>query len=388
MGKYLLIFSVFLSANLFGQDFDNLMVKKQFDCSDISYNCSLLFERYYTGNKVDSAKNIVAYWESKCGLREPVQRARILLSLKEGNFKDSLLSQGVLAYIFNYQNRMDMVKFANYYSYDNYKSYYGFIPAGQDFDKFTIKAAIELKAKYNPESIEYLICEFYGDNCDTIFAKIQSNKNTSSILSVEYKKSVDKYLNISELHMALITGVWIPTGGISKLGLHPEIGFQIGAKHKKMNYDFVVSIKFLNSPNDYYARRTKGDGSLELTNNFLGGYVGFNVGRDIFYRDRHEIQVLSGIAYDGFDALKEDKSKEIQFESVSSFNFNVGLGYRYYLNNSSYLGVSAKYNFVDYSANKVIDFRGNPISIQFIIGGLLNTDKDSGLKALKYKWRK
>lgn len=387
MRKIFLIALLTSSISIFAQDFDNLMVKKQLDCSDISYNSALLFERYFTENKIDSAKSLLIYWQGKCGLREPVQRARLLIAIKENNFQDSLLTEDMLPFVFNYQNRMDMIKYNNYYSYDNYKPYYGYIPVGQEFDKFTKKSFGNLKSNFGTNKMEYLLCEFYSDNSDTIFSKIQASDYDNSLLSKEYKKTTDKYLNMNEFHMSWITGVWIPTGNIKKLGTHPELGFQFGSKNKKMNYDFIIALKFGNSANDYYARRSK-NSNLELTDHFFGGQVGIDVGRDIFAKNAHEIQLTGGFALDGFDVFEENKDLGLESASTWTYNFSFGLGYRYYVTNGFYLGLRAKYNVVDYSLNNTIEFTGNPITIQFIIGGVNNVIRNDNLKALKYKLRK
>jgi hypothetical protein len=379
---------ILLSRLTFGQDFDNLMSKKQFDCSDISYNSGLYFIKYMQENKIDSAQYLLEYWESKCGKREPIFRARILLALRQNEFTDSLLTEGTLNNIFNYQNRMDMIKYSKYYSYDEYKSYYGFTPPGQEFDKYTQELAKSIIKKYEPESVEYLLSEFYGANYDTIFSKIQNKPYGQSTLTKEYEKDLEKYVNMPEFHLSWVTGLWIPTGKLKKLGIHPELGFQMGSKQKKMNYDLIMTFKFLNSPNDYYARRTKSGDSLELTNHFFGGHIGFDIGRDIYSKNGQELQLTGGIAFDGFDALEEDKDKDLESESTWTYNFNLGLGYRYYVTNTFYLGLRAKYNIVDYSLNNVVDFTGNPITIQFIIGEVNNVFRNNNLKALKYKLRK
>lgn len=384
----LITLMIFITSFLFGQDFDNIMTRKQPDCSDISYNSGLYFIKYMQENKIDSARYLLQYWESKCGMREPIYRAKILLALKQNLYNDSLLTEGVLNNIFNFQNRMDMIKYSNYYSYDNYKPYYGFIPPGQEFDKYTQELSKALIKKYEPNQIEYLLAEFYGENSDTIFSKIQTKTYGQSPLTKEYEKAVDKYVNMAEFHMSWVTGVWIPTGELKKIGIHPELGFQMGAKHKKMNYDLIMAFKFINSPNDYYARRTKSSDSLELTNHFFGGHIGFDIGRDVYSKNGHELQLTGGIAFDGFDALKEDKDNDLESESTWTYNFNFGLGYRYYVTNTFYLGLRAKYNIVDYSLNNVVDFTGNPITIQFIIGGVNNVFRNNNLKALKYKLRK
>lgn len=389
MIRFWILILLGLYSNLsFSQDFDNLMTKKQVDCSDISFNSGLHFIKYINENKVDSAQYLLDYWEARCGMREPVFRARILLALKKNEFNDSMLSRGTLNHIFNYQNRIDMIKNANYYSYDSYKSYYGFIPPGQEFDRYTQAFAEGLKTKYEPETMEYLLAEFYSGNTDEIFLKLQTKSYSESILAQEYENTVEKYVDMSEFHMSLVSGIWIPTGDLKILGNHPQFGFQMGAKHKKMNYDITLIITFLNSPNEYYGRRKKSDKSLELTNHFFGGHIGFDVGRDIYSKNGHEIQLTGGIALDGFDVFEEDEDKGYESESTFTYNLSLGLGYRYYIRDSFYIGLSAKYNFVDYSLSNVIDFTGNPITVQLIVGGVIHALRTNSLKALQYKTRR
>jgi len=384
-------FTCFTTFNLIGQeqhDFDRLMIKRQADCSEVSYNCGMEFIRLLEENKSDSVKLLLRYWEDKCGMREPVYRAKILLALLQNEYDDSLLTEGSLNNIFNYQNRMDIIKNSTHYTYDNYKSYFGYIPPGQEFDRFTQDLAKSLKKRFNPETKEYALADFYGENSEKIFEKIQNSTFGESVLAKEYESAVKKFAKMPELHFSWITGVWIPTGKLSKLGVHPDIGYQAGIKHKKMNYDLTMTFKFLNSPNEYYARRVSTGTSPELTNHFFGGHIGFDVGRDMYYRNGHELQLTAGIAFDGFDALREDKENNLESESTSSYNFSAGVGYRFYITNSFYLGVRAKYNFVDYSLNNVIDFTGNPVTVQFIIGTVNNVFRNDNLRALKYRLRR
>ncbi|MDR0384556.1 MAG: hypothetical protein LBH60_00590 [Prevotellaceae bacterium] len=367
------------------QNFDSLMkINRHLDCDDIAYSSALLFENYYSANKTDSVKSVLAYWEDKCGYREPVHRAKLLLALKEMQYQDSLLPRDILFYVFNYQNRMNMVKNHTYYGYDEYKSYYGYVPAGKEYDMFTIKEFGRLKSVYDTGTVEYLLCEFYSDNYDTLFTKLQTNDYGTSTLAVEYGKALRKHLNMLETHLSLLTGVWMPAGRLKLLGVHPELGGQAGIKYKKMSYDLTIALKFVNSPNGYYAKR-KGANSPELTSHFFGGYFGIDVGRDIYTRRKHNLQLAGGIAVDGFDALREDKDLNLKSASVLSYNFNLGFAYRYYLANGRYIGLKAKYNVVDYTLNSVVDLTGNAITVHFTFGRHTNTLKVNNLKALKYR---
>ncbi|HNW52329.1 MAG TPA: hypothetical protein PKH79_14700 [Prolixibacteraceae bacterium] len=388
MKRFLLPILMLFIVPAFGQNLDNLLTQLKSDCATVSHNSATYFKKYVEENKLDSAKVILNYWESKCGNnREPVFRAKMLLALLKGEYNDSLTDQSTLNNVFNYKSRRDMIKYANYVNYDQYPSYYGNIGPGEEFDTFTQKTAIRLKDRYNQGTIEQLWCEFYGDNSDTLLSKIQSEEYFHTTLSKEYHKTVKKYLDLSEFHSAWIFGTWIPTGKLSTLGVHPDVGFMLGSKRKKMNYDLVMTIKFLKTANDYSAWRPKSD-TAELTNHFLGAYIGFEVGRDLYARNGHELQLIGGVGFDMFDALEEDSTLNLEAASACSYNFNIGLGYRYYINDNLYIGLRAKYNLVDYTLKHVTELTGNTFSLQLVIGGVNNINRNDNLKSLKYKIRK
>lgn len=386
MKPLFLILTILLVTKVSAQDFDHLAARPQIECSDISLNSSLLFEELFLAHNTDSAAQLLTYWRSRCGMREPIHRAYILLALKNNQFQDSLLTDNALYFVFNYLNRLEMMREQSYFAYDNYKPYFGFVPVGQEFDNFTIRAAKELKRNFEVGTIEYLLCDFYGGNED-VFASLQAEEYKESALGSQYHEVVAKNLNSPEFHMAWITGVWIPTGALSKLGVHPELGFQMGYKKEKMNYDLTMALKFINSPNEFYAKRPKSDTGPELTDYFFGGYIGIDVGRDVYVNRKHEMQITGGIAFDGFTVLEADDDNNLKSASANSYNFNLGMGYRYYLNQSFYLGLKVKYNLVDYTLTDVIDFSGFPITIHFLIGGFENSVKRKNLRDLKYKWR-
>jgi hypothetical protein len=380
MNKIAFIFSLLIAGRLTGQNIDSLTAKIKIDCSEISYKSSLLYKAFIEHNEIDSAKILLKYWESKCGITEPIYRAKVILSIKEGNYREPLPAGGALNMIFNYQNRMALVKKTNLNTYNANKSEYGYIPPGEEFDVFTQREAASLKGKCDPGTIEYMLSEFYSSKCDTILTKLQTSAFKKTSMAIEYRSLVEKYLKIPETNVALVSGLWIPTGDLKKIGSHPELGIQGGIKLRKMNYDVIMLFRFGNSPNNYYARRTKLSDPMELTNYFFSGQIGIDIGRDIYVRNGHEIQLTGGISIDGFEAFEEGPS-------IWSYNFSFGPGYRYYITNSLYIGLRTKYNIIDYTLNNIVDFTGNPITIQLIIGNVNNQYRNHFLKTLKYKLR-
>lgn len=388
--KPLAWFGLFLFSATFlhGQNLDGLMMHRQFDCPDVASECSFLFSIYLKENNFDSAGILIRYWENKCGPTEPVRRAKILLALVQHDFHDSLLAHGMVANLLDYRDRLITINSGNPDRFITLLASYGYVPVGREFDRVTMETARKLRPGFPEETIEYQLCAFYGNQSDSLFTRLLSPPLSNSVLAGEYRHEVVNNLNLKELHISWITGIWIPSGSAARLGVHPEFGVQLGMKNKKMNYDLTLCFRVGNTPSYYYARRTKTDDSLVATRFFFGGYIGLDAGYDLIVRKRHEFQLLAGAGIDGFDAIREDPRWNIPGESVLSYNFNFGFEYRFYLSTFFYLGLQWKYNFVDYSLSRVVDFSGNPVTLRFIIGGVSNPTKSRNLNILQYRWRK
>jgi len=389
MKGFLVLLLFAINITLFAQDFDKIVPREsQYDCPQVAGGCALLFKRYLAEDRTDSAGMLLTYWQGKCGLMEPVRRAGILLAMKVGIFSDSLLTSGFLNHLKNYQQRVRVSDSRQTDVYNHYQGYFGFVPPGKDFDRYTQQQFYELKKEFAPGTEERLICGFYSDETDSLFTRLQKGEYAGTFLARQYQEALEVAFNRVEGNFALITGIYIPTGDASVLGVHPELGMQFGAKYRRFNADLSLVVRFLKSANEYYAHRKKSGDSLELTDHFVGGYIGLDLGYDIIQRRRNELSLVGGVAMDGFDALEENEALGLKSESVWSWNVNFGLGYRFYFSPSFYLGLKARYNLVDYSASGVVDFTGNPVTVELIIGGLSNNRKKSELEMLDYPWRR
>lgn len=373
------------------QDFETMLSVRPVDCREISYNSSLHYVRLMQEDKIDSVYSLLDFWEKKCGDREPIMRAKILLALTQGTFSENLLPEKPLDNVFAYQTRMRVIGSASYSTYDEYPAYFGFVPPGQEFDNYTRDLAKALKDSYPQETLEYLFAEFYGDNADTIISKLKSEPFASSRLGMQYKENIENYINLPEGHYSFNTGIWMPTGHLRKMGNHPEFGFQMGVKHLKMNYDLTMGLAFVKSKESYYAYDERID-STYLTDHFMGFNIGVDFGRDIFNYRKHEIQAIVGIAYAGIENFKSDNDNDDDTDDSNditsgTYDLNFGFEYRYYLNGKTYLGIRPKYHIVDYTLSDIIDFTGNPVTVSIIIGFVNNIYKENNLKNLRYRYR-
>lgn len=390
MKKLLMLAALVLAitGGLRAQTLDEMLsARPAVDCSDIAYNSSVYYVKYMTEGKLDSVHVILDYWEEKCGVREPVYRARVLTALHEGTFNDVYFSESPFWYVFNYENRMAMMRAGNYFNYDNDKAQYGYLRPGDEFDEYTMWLGGEMMKKYEPGSAEYLMAEFYSGegNADMFLDKLQTGEYSGTAPGREYRRLVDEALDDSDWHYAFMGGAWVPSGDLAELGIHPEVGFAMGGKFKRMNIDLFMNFKFGKPKNPYMAKR---DGEWEMTDHFFGGYIGLEAGYDILQTRKHEVQIGGGIAFDGIDVLGEDKENDIKGVSANALNLNLGLGYRFYTSRNFYVGLRARYNFVDYSRSGNIRLGGNVVTIGLQIGWLHNLFKQYRLDMLRYKHRK
>lgn len=359
---FLLLIALLFNSALYSQD---TLDKK--DCSSVSYKNSLLFVRYMNEAKIDSINFVFANWQKHCGLCEPLQRAKIIYSLQNNTYNESILGDSISCNIQYFLDRKHDRYFGN-------EQYFSYVPINKDFDKFTDSIANGLLRKYPKRSIEYLLCEMYSNTSDSMLIKIKRPLYRNSKIRKnpcngdESSKNSMKGLRKNGYNIALMSGIWIPTGDFAKMGVHPELGFQGGVKSTKYSIQFTLIVKFLSTPNKYQARRVHTDNTVELTNQFVGPYIGLDYGRTLVSSTHSEFQLLGGLGFDGFTALDPKPNTNGRYEDVRSYNINFGLGYKYYFKNTSYIGIEPKYNIVDYTYNNVLDFTGNFVSIRFVYG--------------------
>ncbi len=193
----------------------------------------------------------------------------------------------------------------------------------------------------------------------------QTDINNESITIKQYNQVQVNQSDLIKFNCILFPGLWIPTGDNKLLGIHPEIGFGLGILLNRVEINYFMQFKFLNSKNTYIV--TENNRSYE-TREFFGGYIGIEI--SYFYINFNLISfyISGGIGFDGFDALEENN--EHAHKSINSLNINIGYGCRYFINENkrNYVFGHIKYNFVNYKNDNGTDLSGNTISIRFGMG--------------------
>jgi hypothetical protein len=371
---------IFTALNIQAQDhLDSLMTRRVPTCHDMALNGMNLMEEYYKKNRYDSVNQVLDYWEAKCGMSEPLMRMKILMAIQENRFSESLYNQMIMHDLMVFMNHP--VDTPNQTHLNKQQKL--IVQTVHNYHTFTKTVAQQLLPQQQPKTLEYFFCALYADQIDAPFEALKQLDKPSR-LQTYYETAINQYRFLPDLYTTISTGFWLPQQKAQLLGNHPYFGFGMGWQKRKMRYLLSIAFRFRDTRNAY---QTLYKGNLVTTNHFFGGYFGADVERTLLRKQKHQLEFLGGIAWDGFDAIKteEQSANKEDGKSINSVNVNFGLGYKYFYNKISFLGFNTKYNFVNYKNTGGTDLSGNTVTIGLTLGFLWNESKQTGLKSLRYK---
>jgi hypothetical protein len=381
--KRLIIFLLLINQMAFGQnDILDQLTRKAPNCETISFNAAELISRLYGGGKFDSIALVAREWEHNCGMSEPLFRLKVLLSIQNGTFSDELMAdEPILGWVQNYESRLQVSKEKNFRQiYEYYKISFGFVPVNSDFDTFTALWSDTLLDDVKTNENERLWCYLYSNQPELFYEYLRRNQYPDTEVQRSYNNATERARRMWDGNLGFITGLALPTGNLANvIGPKSLWGFQIGARHLKMQYDLTIALRPGSPKQDYTVLY---QGATILTDHYLGGYIGADLAYEALRRNKTELNVIAGIGFDGFDAVEGNTEKDIQGKSINSLNINAGAGIRFYILKSGYLGMQLRYNLVNYRNPQGTGLDGNYISFLLTYNLFGNITKKNLLKQL------
>jgi len=362
-------------------ELDKLMVRRTPNCFDIYYNCALLIPQYFSEQKFDSVQVLLNYWETRCGLNHAMLKIKLLFAIHQNAFSEALYDENIIEFLLYEQSYTQAVKKIRNDPKLGHVPLFAFQGA-EEFEAFTTTVARTLLLEKQPVGLARFFCEAYAGNVDSLFIKLQAPEFEDTRLREYYERKRESTLRMSEGYWSLFSGYWTPQGENRILGNHPVLGAQFGIKRKGFLYGLVAQFGFLNTSRPYAVRY---EGEIVETKHYFGGFLGFEGGKELWRKHRHEFDVLAGLGWDGFDAIESDKNRKAK--SINSLNVNLGLGYRQFFKpySTHYLSLEGRYNFVNYATHGGSDLSGNTITLRLIYGQLGNARKNNRLRTFDYK---
>ena len=369
------------------------------DKYDVNYNIACLAPGLYRDGKIDTVTAMVNYCDDRFGPGYITVPLGILLNIKSGTFKEELKKDDevpgnegdyyeryIIAFLVNYHNVHYGTATLGRYE-DSRKEY-------DTYFAFLAEVAGSLLNKPGLSPVEQFLVRYLHQPSELMMDELERPAYNNTRLQKAWRAYEYKSRHFSGTSLGLIGGVWMPQGNLSTLGAHPYLGFILGGKMDKLTIDVNINFRFLTTPNYYFVQV---DGVQYASNYFFGGYIGLDGAYELFRNKKHELDVVAGIAYEGFDAFRDNGNSNNNNnnnngpqKSINTLNLNVGAGYRYYLKhkykgyknqwgtlnmqarqseNLSYVGLQAKYNFENYNNSGGTDLTGNSFTLSLIYGG-------------------
>lgn len=386
MKQVLFIIAALLSSTVFAQrNIDQELLLQSPNCETVAFNSSRLVDRYFGQKNYDSISVVYNRWEEFCGTTEPLFRLKVLHQIQEGNLSQEwMLQEHLMDFIFLYLDRLEYSKEPNAkLIYERYKISFGYISLNSFFDDLTVIWANSLLERNNLLPAERAFCLLYSNQTDAFWQMLNDNQLPETKLQESYNVQVKKTKKMAEGNFGLMTGVMLPSGNLNEIvGVKPVFGFQLGMKQNKLQYDLTMLLRGGKTKQEYLIMF---EGEPKMTDYYFGGYVGLDLAYELWKNKNREFDILTGIAFDGFDAVESDTEKDIEGKSINSLNVNFGLGYRFYGKKLNYWGIQTKYNIVNYNNKQGTDFSGDYISIIVSYNFFGNLQKHSMMERLKMK---
>ncbi len=352
-----------------------MMLRRVPSCCDIERNAREVLAGTLRSQEHDSTALVLDYWIQRCGNSGISDVVSVLLAIERGDFSDSSYSADLVDHLADLRRRraagdLPVHRGGCYWIFG-----YGEEPVGDDLDEQIYAWSGRLRERRPPDPLAQDLVEFMGPDPESLFPKLQQGAHTGTMLAHNYAAEVASAKELSETHYGVILGAWMPIGPLAVLGSHPELGLRYGVKMRRWNFAALGAFRFGSSAEPYEAQRNSGAVGTERTSHFFGYHFGGEVGRDLVPPKANELQLLSGIGYDAFTALKENEEDDLGAAVAISLDLNVGLEYRHYVNERWYVGLQSKYHWVDFTLSDAVEMTGQPFTLSLLFGMVSNVSK-------------
>lgn len=344
-------------------DVETLIERQGITCQEIAYSTTQLLPIYHRDNQPDTIYAMLAFWQDNCGGPEPMVRFRILYQIETNTFSDDWYPDNILNLLDDYRGMVTTNQNQPYY-YDYFLTEY--VPVHPDFSAFTTNLASHLKRYRDLRPVESFFLDFYAQNFDAAMKSLDAGDLNGTRIDSLYRDKLERLKKAKHPYFGLYAGSWRPNGKLSVLGNHMQVGFLSGSvkNHVVTNFNFMIG--FLNPKEEYYVVV---DNVLYDTQSYLSIHAGFDIGFEMIRTQSAALVPTVGLGVEGFEAFSMNDQETYGLSKfIGSLNFNAGLEYRIILEDTGFLGLQAKYHFINYKNKGGTDLSGNTATFGLVLG--------------------
>jgi hypothetical protein len=328
-------------------------------------------------------KNFLDNWrESQYPSLELIFSAEALMAIETGGFSSYLLPCDCLYFLSDYARELKNLntqggKFRYYLKLAPPYTYDATIEA-RSFILFLQTWAQDLLQRPGLTEDERFICRTLTD--DIPDPQAEARRSPAACPRIAYTRQlmtnydntiVSNQRNSRSATAAVLLGWWAPRGNLAGvLGPHPSVGIQLGGRSKLHEFDVTWTFRFGNpTPKAYTFVR---EDTAYTSRYYDGGYIGFEYTRYFVHERYLDVGLTGGLGYDYFDVangLGNDPAlAHLEPFNIGSLNLNYGLRIKYFFKNTSFIGLTVKYNTIYYQNTGGTNLDGNAFTVDLSYG--------------------
>ena len=297
------------------------------ECWKASNNAYQLIPHLFYSNQPDSLLGELMAWEDVCGDSEPLVRIKILASIWDGAFDESIYNSQIIDYlIWRYDPQRQSKVLGEVdpsMASGDVASAADFAFYTAEFDTFSMELADQILPHTEPKSIEQFYCLFYSGQVDAAFELLHGQELAGTELRWYYSRemqSLDK--SRTRPVFALTGGTWSPKGELLFVGDHAQYGGTLGIRQERWLGRLVLDVRPGRTDYPYFVDEEGISGRSDRWDNV---YLGLEIGRELVKYKGHRVDAFVGLGFDGVKPFWDEKL------ILGTVNANAGVGYRYFL---------------------------------------------------------
>lgn len=339
------------------QSIQDQMTKARPSCNDVFTNAMDVLPRLYRDRLFDSMYLAIGIWKDACPEASEIKICYFLLAMEQGTFNLAQLDSNSIDILKSYSTDLDFnQRYPGGYMQKQKTTFY-------HFSSTWAKLLLNDKKLDNNEQF---VCKVLTGEIKNPETEIRKNSLQYPELMALLKKQEDIQRNQLRATYGISTGMWIPTGNLALLGVHPSVGGQFGIRGLHQEFDLTLQFRFLKSKETYTVKRNDLYYDRDA---YFGGYIGLDYSYYFFTQSKFEAGFAGGLAYDGFDITSSQNDYEyLKPLSIGSFNANGGIRMNFYLSRDLYIGLQGKYSWLNYANPGGTNLNGDAVTIDLILG--------------------
>lgn len=350
-------------------------------CDEYVFNAMLLIPDMYQRGQSDSVLQLIRFIESECDYRK-FASLKELIAISQGSFDGTLCDSRTVFSLIGNGTRYGC--FGIYYVPSDWyqRRYNG--PPSQRYSDFEDSLAKVLLIETDSTTVaHYWLRHFTGDD-SFILRHLRARDCPEACLQETYDVTVAELLTEQynfRAHLGIIVGAWIPQDEADVLGPKAELGARAGLYSGRFGFDATLVLRFIRAREEFIIM---GSDRPDSGKSFFGGYCGFDCSYELLRSGRHSLGPLLGIGYGWLGHAETGDNSSRPYADV--LDLNVGWTYRFAYNRTQtkYLGLSLRFNPVNFGTAGGTDLSGDAFSITLIWGWLSHPWATGELERLAY----